>query len=179
MLKITETLGDAVKLAANLTEAKKDKKDEDICTTQQSNPNQTVQIQMTHPEKTEKKEPVIIHEKPETHIHKEFPDERALTDAECDLALKKAQMEYELKLKQMEHDNYIFEEDRVDRIKREALDRKEREEKRIRNEKKAKVRTIVGGIFAALGIGAIGYAMYTDYRDHKQPSVISAEGKVE
>lgn len=168
MNKITETLGDAVKLAANLSDVSKKmphNSDDSNTNSTTSNPNQTVQIQIADPTKEEQKKPVVIREKPQTHIHKEFPDNRALTDAECNLALKKAQMDNDLKIKVIEYRTYREEQDRADRLRKEDIERKEREERRIREEKKAKVRTIIGTVLAALGIGVVGYSIYADHKN--------------
>ncbi len=187
---IAETLGDAVKLAANLTESAKNVTKlppSDNSNNTQSNPNQTVQIQIADPSKKEEPKHTVVYKKPETHIHKDFPDNRALTDAECQLALKKAEMEWDLKMKQQEYDRERQDAERRDRLAREAQDRKIAEEKRIKEEKKAKIRGIVGGIFAALGVGLVGYSMYADHMDRKNGIAnksklnvtISGEGKVE
>ena len=190
MGKITETLGDAVKLAANLSEAtKKDpmRNISDNSNNTQSNPNQTVQIQISDKEKeTADKKPVIIREKPETHIHHDFPEGRALTDKECELSLKKAEMENRLKEKEMEYQSYREDQERHDRLIHEEQERKEREERRIRNEKRAKVRGIVVACLAALGIGVIGYSVYKDSKNgggnatiHFSTNPVQGEGKVE
>ena len=192
MQKITETLGDAVKLAANLSEVtkKEPKIQHDDSNTNLSNPNQTVQIQISDPGKnTIQQKPSHIYHKPETHIHKEFPDNRALTDKECDLALEKAKMENDLKIKQMEYDAMCAEQNRRDRLAREAQDRKEREEKRIKNEKRQKIRAIIGGIVGVVTAALIGYGIYSDNRNQRNlvqnqtssttPPVIPGEGKVD
>ena len=190
MNKVMDTLSDATKLAANLSENVKEKKDmqhiSDDSNNSVQNPNQQVQIHIGDPEGKKKEEPVVIHEKPETHIHKEFPDERALTADECDLALKKAQMENDLKVREMEYRRQKEEMDRRDRLFREEQERKDREESRIRNDKKNKIRGIVGVVLGALGLAGLGYAIYADSRDQRNiqlapPQVpsISAEGKVE
>lgn len=164
--KMMDTFGDTMKVAANLTDVvKKDtpktSDENNSKASNTSNPNQTVQIQIAD-EGRKKDEPVVIHEKPETHIHKDFPDNRALTDKECELALQKAKMENELKTRQMELNSYREEIERKDRLAREAQERKDAEERRIRNEKKGKVHMIFGGIVAALGAGLIGYSIWSD-----------------
>ena len=159
---VVDTLGDALKLAANLSEAKKDA---DGSSAAQSNPNQTVQIQMAPaPAEKEEKKPMVIREKPVTHIHKEFPDNRALTDAECNLALEKAKMENDIKRREMEYRQMMDEITRRDRLAKDEQERKDREERRIRNEKRSKRRAIVAGIFGAVIAGLTGYSMYKDYK---------------
>lgn len=162
---VVDTLGDALKLAANLSESAKDYKPNDNSNSAQTNPNQTVQIQMTPaPAKEEEKKPMVIREKPVTHIHKEFPDNRALTDAECNLALEKAKMENDIKRREMEYRQMMDEITRRDRLAKEEQERKDREERRIRNEKRSKRRAIVAGIFGAVIAGLTGYSMYKDYK---------------
>lgn len=188
--KITNTLSDAVKLAANLSENAKEKKDmqhiSDDSNNNQSNPNQQVQIHIGEQDSKKKEEPVVIHEKPETHIHKEFPDDRALSDKECDLALAKAKMENDYKNKELEYKQYRAEQERRDRIAREELERKDREERRIKEEKKAKIRGIIGAVLGVLGAAGLGYCIYSDARSNKSGTImpatniaINSEGTVE
>lgn len=190
MQKITETLGDAMKLAANLSEATKNTKPVVPDNSNNSNPNQTVQIQIADPGKHEKEKepPKVIHQKPVTHIHKDFPDSRALTDKECELALQKAKMANELEQQRMQYRQYQDELDRRERKEREEYERKQAEERRIRNEKKARIRGIIGACLAALGVGVVGYSVYTDNRDRRRmacaggpngQSTIKVEGTVE
>lgn len=188
--KITETLGDAVKLAATLSEAtKKDSNMQrlsDDSNNNQSNPNQQVQIHIGEQERNkdkEKEKPIIIHEKPETHIHKDFPDDRPLSDKECDLALEKAKMDNALKNKELEYKQYREEQERRDRRLREEVERKEKEAQRVKNEKKAKVRGIIASALGIIGAIGVGYSIYRDNRnkgtDMANSTVINGEGKVE
>lgn len=174
---VVDTLGDALKLAANLSEAKKDT---DNSSASLSNPNQTVQIQMTPMPKEEDQKPKIIREKPVTHIHKEFPDNRALTDAECNLALEKAKMENDIKRREMEYRQMRDDISRRDRLAKEEQERKDREERRIRNEKRSKRRAVVAGIFGAVIAGLTGYSMWKDYKsmENGQCGCIHGEGEV-
>lgn len=182
MQKVMDTLGDSVKLAANLTEVTKmgGLIPSDNSNNNESNPSQTVQIQIADKDPSEKK-PTILREKHETHIHKEFPDNRSLTDAECDLALKKATMENELKKMEMEAKMKREELERADRLAKEERERKEKEERRIRNEKKSKVRSIIAACIAALGTVAVGYAIHRDNKNSANSfnTPIKGEGKVE
>ena len=188
--KVMNTLSDATKLAANLSESAKEKKDmphvSDDSNNSVQNPNQQVQIHIGDPEGKKKEEPVVIHEKLETHIHKEFPDDRALTADECSLSLKKAEMEHDFKLREMEMQRQREELDRRDRLAREEQERKDKEEARVRNEKKSKVRTAIAAVLAVISAVGIGYGIYADNRDQKrmqtdyaQTPTIPAEGNVE
>ncbi len=176
--KVIDIAGSAAKVAANLSEAKKE-------TTQTKTPvlsgdsdnsnkastgSQNIQIAL---DTGKKKEPKPI----EKHIHT-FPEQRALTTEECELDLKKAQMEHEFKMTQ-------------EAYYQKSLDREwqHQMEQERKNEKKGMLRRIVGGILVAIGAATVGYSIYTDYRSHKnQPNPpkalpeagnITAEGKVE
>lgn len=170
--KMAETFGDAIKLAANLSGVKRPEadrySDDSNRAAQQSNPQQTVQIQL--PESDKKPQmaiPTIIHDKAETHIHNEFPNDRALTDKECELSLEKAKLQHSLEVQRFEYRKFQDEVLRKDRLAREAQERKDKEEKILREEKKAKRRTIIGSIFAALGVGLVGYSMYQDHKNNQ------------
>ena len=113
----------------------------------------------------------------EKHIHT-YPENRPLTNEECELDLKKAQMEFELKRKEQEFNERIS-----DRIWNHAL------EVEKKNEKKGRIRRVIGGLVGAVSIGVLGYCIWSDYRDNKAGSVaqktlpknnnITAEGTVE
>lgn len=186
MNKVMDTLSDATKLAANLSEKKDSQRISDDSNSAVQNPNQQVQIHIGDQEGKKKEEPVIIHEKPETHIHKEFPDERALTPDECSLSLQKAKMEHEFKLREMEYRRQKEEIERRDRLAKEEQDRKDREERRIRNEKRNKIRGAVAAVLGVLAAAGLGYALYSDshmprqYRlDSTENPTIPAEGTVQ
>lgn len=161
---VVNTLGSAVKLAANLSEKKPEVTDSSNNTV--TNPNQTVQIQIKD-EKKEEPKPMIIHDKQETHIHKEFPEERALTDSECALAKERLRVQEQKDIREFEFKKYKYDLDRKDM---EALQNRVQqyyEKQEAKNEKRRKVRIILGGIFAALGATAIGYSIYADNRNAK------------
>ena len=150
--KTMDIAGSAIKLADNLSEAKQEPpkpqalNQTDDHSNKASTGSQTVVVAMD-----KKKDPKPV----EKHIH-EFPEQRSLTTEECDLALKKAQMDYELKKSEQVFSQKFQE--------REWQHRMEQEKK---NEKKGKIRRIVGSILVALGAGAVGYSIYADYRDNK------------
>lgn len=169
--KVLDVAGSATKLAANLSEAKKEspKPISDDCdnSNNASTGSQNIQIHMDSGKKKEQK-PV------EKHIHT-FPENRPLTTEECELDLKKAQMEHQIR---MEQELYF----------QKSCDREweHRIELEKKNEKKGKIRRVIGGILVALGIGTVGYGIYTDYRDHKNrpvaqpklPEPVKTEGTV-
>lgn len=150
--KTLDMAGSVAKIAANLSETKKDATPRPFSQTDDnsnkaSTGSQTVVVSMDG----KKKEPKPV----EKHIH-EFPEARALTEQECDLALKKATMEYNLKKSEQDHTQYM--DDRKWRYQLEQ-DRK--------NEKKRRVRNVIAGVLSVICIGGVGYSIYTDYRDHK------------
>ena len=175
--KVLDVAGSATKLAANLSEAKKETTTTKppVLTGDSDNSNkastgsQNIQISM---DTGKKKEPKPV----EKHVHV-YPENRPLTSEECELDLKKAQMEYDLKIKQ---ETYF----------QKCCDREwnERLEQEKKNEQKGKIRRIIGGILVAIGVGSIGYGIYADYRDHKnmptdqkalpESSGVTAEGTV-
>ena len=151
--KTIDMMNSSLKLASNLTE-KKDppkhipQKSSDDNSNNAQTGSQSVNVVL---DTGKKKEPKPV----EKHIH-EFPENRPLTTEECELALKKAQMEYDLKVAQERFDEKCYD--------REWQHRMEVEKK---NERKGKIRRIIGGILVALGAGGVGYSIYADYRDHK------------
>lgn len=157
--KILDIAGSTTKLAANLSEQKPKEASKpqpyhqtDDNSNKATTGTQSVVISMD----SKKKDPKPI----EKHIH-EFPENRPLTSEECELALKKAQMDYEL---QKSEQQYL--------IKRDERAWQHQMEVEKKNERKGKVRRIIGGILVALGAGAVGYSIYTDYRDHKNQPVV-------
>ena len=149
--KVLDVAGNTAKIAANLSEAKKETPKPFSQTDDNSNKattgSQTVVVSMDGKKKDQK--PV------EKHIHT-FPEARALTNIECDVAMRKAQMDYELEKMKFEHT--------VEMDDREWKYNLERERK---NEKKRRIHDIIAGIFGLCCVGGIGYAIYADSRDHK------------
>lgn len=153
--KVLDVAGSAAKVAANLSEKKEQPKSIPVGDSDNSNNastgSQNIQI---HMDSGKKKEPKPV----EKHIH-EFPDNRPMTDAECDLALKKAQMDYDLKKNEQ-----AYYQRSCDREWQHQL------EVEKRNERKNKIRRVIGGILVTIGISGLGYSIYADYRDHKNQS---------
>ena len=155
MLKKTmDIAGDVVKIAANASEKQAGGPTDNSTRNDQKTTtgSQNIQIQL---DTQKKREPRPI----EKHIH-EFPDNRAMTEAECDLALKKAQMEYELMKSEQLHSQVCQ--------NREWEHKLEVEKK---NEKKRKVRSIIAGVLAAIGAGYTGYTIWSDYKRNKNATV--------
>ena len=170
--KVLDVAGSAAKVMANMSETQKKLPIGDSDNSNNaSTGSQNIQIHMDSGRKSKETKPV------EKHIHT-FPEQRALTTEECELDLKKAQMEYDYKLVQEKYFQKVDE--------REWLHKLEVEKK---NERKRKIRNIIFGVFAAVGVGAFGYSCYCDYRGNKaatgspkalpQTSTVKSEGKVE
>jgi len=170
--KTLDVVGNAAKLGANLTEQKKEKPNPKSVPQTDDNSNKASQNIQIALDTGKKKEPKPV----EKHIHT-FPENRPLTSEECELDLKKAQMEYELKKSEQTYAMKVNE--------REWQYKMEQEKK---NEKKGKIRRIIGGILVAIGISTVGYSIYADYRDHRNqqvappalpaPEPVKADGEV-
>ena len=163
--KAVEAMGNVAKLGANLSEAQKDKTPHVVTSsTDDSNNaatgNQTVQISV---DKGKRKDPKPV----ETHIHT-FPEARALTPQECDLEWKKTALAADIKREQMAYEQRVSDRQWQHRLE---VEKKE--------DRKRKIAGIIAGVFSALGIGCIGYAVYADYRDAKNacaaPAPVNAE----
>ena len=176
-------VGDALKMAANVTDilAEKRKDDKvmdnrgDICENVNQQPqHQVVQVQVGDPEG--KKKPQVVKKTMETHIHKEFPDNRALTDAECDLALRKAQMEHELKLRELDLNMQREEIARKDRLEREERERKEEAKRQEEDEKSFKkaMKWILGIGGACIG-GSFVLEGWKAWQKSKRQMIASAQ----
>lgn len=170
--KTLDTLGNVTKLAANLSEVKPAK----VTPLHQSDDNsnkattgtQSVNVVLDTGKKKEQK-PV------EKHIHT-FPEQRPLTNDECQLDLQKAQMDYELQKSQQ-----LFQQRVADREWQHHLEQEKKAER------KGKIRNIIIGCFAVLGIGGFGYSMWLDYKRGNtqqapkalpETSVVKTEGEV-
>ena len=133
----------------------------------------------------QKPQPVVVHEKKETHIHKPFPDSRNLTAEECAVETLRINNEHEEKMAELEYRKWLEEECRKERREREEESRKERERKREKEDKFFKRMLIGGCIAGTIGLGCYGYYIYTNTRNstgrrlvfqpQKTPMTISAE----
>ena len=168
--KVLDVAGGIAKATANLSEATpKHSKEKTETSSNASTGSQNIQIHMA-PEKQ------VI--KPVEKYIQKFPESRPLTPEECELALKIAQMNHGL-----QSDKQLYFERVTDREWAHKL------EVERKNERKRKIRGIIGGLFAALGVGVIGYSVYSDYRGSKnqamvkkalpERSTVDAEGTVE
>lgn len=160
----TNMISDGLKTMANVADMLNKKKEEggDISNSQPH--QQQVQVVVGDQEKKDPK-PMILREKHETHIHKEFPDNRAMTDAECELALKKAQMEHELAMLKARYEQDNKEAARIDRLEREEYEKRQKEKQEEKNDKFFKKAGKWGlAILAAIGAGYGGYRGYRAWK---------------
>lgn len=183
--KSLETVANVTKMAANLSESKKnDQKRENRSeyrggnTTQQPH-TQTVEVKVGGD--TGNQKPQVIEKRPETHIHKHFPDNRALTEDECKLEKFRIEMEYAEKDKERQHIILMADKSFQQQLEKERKDRAEREKDRA---KKRKYWWFAGGLAAVATIGLICLDNYTSNRGTKSLGsgsgpVLEAEGTVE
>ncbi len=194
---VLQAVTNVSKVAANLTDAEK-KANRKEKTTEKNDINQAHQqsVNITLGEKDKPclpPMPMVIKEKPETHIHKYFPDNRALTKDECDLEQFRINTEEKRALREFEYRMKMADQERQDRKEREAYEREERlrkEEEQRRQRKRRKIAAYtVGGLLGAGILCAAGYGIYSDIRASKASgnnrlpeegeTVIKAEGSVE
>lgn len=124
--------------------------------------NQTVEVKLGEP--AEYTKPLVLHEKKETHIHKPFPEGRALSDQECEIEKLRLENEHELKMKELNFRIAQEEYAREDRREREARERKDKEARRER-ERKFNRRLGIGlAAVGVVGLGCIGWDLYTNSR---------------
>ena len=125
--------------------------------------NQTVEVKLGEPSADYHK-PIVLHEKKETHIHKPFPEGRALSDQECEIEKLRLENEHELKMKEL---NFRIQQEDYARIERKEREDRERKEREARRERERKFNRRLGIGFAAIGVvglGAIGWDLYTNSR---------------
>ena len=147
------------KTAANLTE-KKEEKPVNETTNQQH--QQSVNVMVGEQEK--KTVPIIVKEKPETHIHKRFPDNRALTKDECDLEQVRIKLEFEEAERERNFQREMDEKNRKERKEKEEQERAERIKREEERKRARKRRQMVAG---GIGIGLVGLAVYSWMRNDR------------
>ena len=191
-----ETIANATKVAANVTEGNKKAKenkphDNQKGGNQTNQPhNQTVEVKVGQ-EHWPLPAPQIIEKKPETHIHKTYPDNRALTADECKLEEMRIKFEQENKVEERKYRMIVEERAYKERKEKLEYERKQAEERKREMAKKRKIRNLVGG---AIGVGLFGLIAYNWYTSNRNPAVggnsvqslpegqgnaISGEGSVE
>ena len=124
---------------------------------------QTVEVKVGDQGGTQK--PVIIKEKPETHVHKHFPDNRELSDRECAVRELELKMDDAYRTKELEWRIRLEEEARRDRKEREEREAKERERRQEKARKSRRRAAIAMGAVGVVTVGALAYCLYTDSRN--------------
>lgn len=185
--KTLDTLTNITKTAANVTNPEKKKSEkrqykEGDTNNQQH--QQTVEVKVGNTADPLLR-PMVIKEKPETHIHKHFPDNRPLTKEECELEGVRIQLEYEDKTAERNFKREMELRAQEERKEREAYEREERRKKEEERRKQRKIRNAVAGAVGIGFLGALGYCLYSDYRASRntvyrlpETSTIKAEGEV-
>lgn len=182
-----ETLKNISKLAENISSNKNPVKQEKKEDNTNQPHNQMVEVKVGNPE--ENRKPMILKEKNETHIHKTFPDDRALSEAECEIEKIRLTNDHELKMKELEFRIAQETAAREDRKEREEYARKERERRQEQDKKFFRRLGWIAGGVAVVGLGCAAYDIYTSSRGIKKPGIsihksselhlTADEGKVE
>jgi len=164
-----ETMANVTKIASNVTEKKKNEWKEPRNennnfrggnTTQQPH-NQTVEVKV----EAGNKDVAPEKQKPETHIHKVFPDNRPLTPEEC--KLEELWIKLEQQNKEEDRKYRMMVEERAYRDRKEQLEyeRKEREEEKKQMAKRRKVCYIIGGSIGVALLVLIAADWYSSDRN--------------
>ncbi len=184
--KVAETAKNVSRIVANLTDKPAPKPAEKKQENMNQPHTQTVEVKVGGDAAgNASQKPTVIHEKKETHVHKTYPDQRALTEAECAVETLRIKNEHELRMREMDFRVMVEEYSRKDRKEREEYERKERERRRERERRFTRYACIGLGV---AGAAAIGYAAY-DFCTHSglfknrglalQPGgAVAAEGSV-
>ncbi len=146
---------------------------------------QTVEVKVNEPNPGQK--PMIIEKKPETHVHKVFPESRELNERECSVREMELKNEHEYKMRELDWRIRMEEENRRERKAREEYERQRREKDR-------KTARNIGICMVGAGVVAAGVAAYYLYSDPRgtarrrvalsapqsvTPAPVPAEGTVE
>lgn len=173
-----ETLKNATKLAANLTDSNKQKQLPEKKTENMNQPHtQTVEVKVGEQNPVQK--PTIIKEKSETHVHKVFPDNRELSEKECAVRELELKQDHEYKMKELDFRMAMEEQYRKERKEREEYERKERERRREKDRKFARNLGIFMGAVGAAALGFAAYDFYTSSRGAQGRKLALREPKVE
>lgn len=198
--KSLETINTAGKIVANLTDPKRPQnpppqpKPGDKSNTNQPH-TQTVEVKVGDQERRDK--PMIIHDKQETHVHKTYPDDRAMSKDECEVEKLRIQTAHENAKEEREYNLLLDERNRKERRERDDYERRRREEKDAAQKKSNRRFWICMALFGTACVGAMGYVIYDDYRTNgatrralsepkaqpverkiREPKAIKAEGTV-
>ena len=148
-----ETLKNVSRIAANLTNPTQNHPQEKKQENMNQPHTQTVEVKVGDTNSQPK--PQVIHEKKETHIHKAFPDQRELSERECQVRELELRNEHELRMKEL---NFRMLSDEQDR-----RERKEREERRRAQEKRfARNAGICFAVAGVVTVGCLAADFYTN-----------------
>lgn len=154
------------KTAANVTDPEKkqktDRRKYKEGDTNNQQHQQTVEVHVGEAEKAP--QPVVIREKPETHIHKRFPDNRALTKEECALEEIRVKLEFEESERERNFQREMDEKNRKERKEREEYERAERIRKEAERKRQRKIHSAIAG---GIGLSLVGFALYSWTRDER------------
>ena len=165
IMKTLDLVNNVSKLAANVTEKKAEKPTEKTvyregAKTQTNQPhNQTVEIKVGDPDAKP------VEEKHETHVHQTFPENRELSERECEIEKLRLTQEHE---REMARIRFEIESAEYERKRREYEDErreKERAERREEDKKWSKRALIAACIFGGVCIGGAGYEAWRDYKN--------------
>ena len=173
------------RVLANLTDNKPKTQPEKKTENMNQPHTQTVEVKVGEQQPAAK--PTIIKEKSETHVHKVFPDQRELSERECQVREMELKNEHELKMTELKYRIQLEEENRKERREREEYERKERERRRERERKYSRRVCIGMGVLGVAAIGCYAYDLYTNSRGLKgrrvalpdQPAPVQGTGSVE
>ena len=157
-----QMMKNVTQVAANLTKEHKPPQEKPKQETTNQPHTQTVEVKVGDQGNTPK--PIIVKEKPETHVHKYFPDNRELSDRECDVREMELKQDHEYKMAELHFRMDMEAQARADRKEREARAEKERERRRERDRRAMRNICIGVGAVCVVAAGVAAYNLYTDSR---------------
>lgn len=166
--KAAEIAKNITRVAANVTDPNNKPKPQQEKKTENMNQPHTQTVEVKVGEQNPAQKPTIIKEKSETHVHKVFPDQRELSERECNVRELELRNEHEYKMEELHWRMQMEAENRKERKERDERDRKEREERRQRDRKFARN---LGIGLGAVGVVTVGLAIYDYYTNSRNPKI--------
>lgn len=178
--KALDTVNTVGKIAANLTDKKNQpmnpppqKKD----TTNTNQPHtQTVEVKVGDTDSKQK--PYVLQEKKETHVHKSYPDGRALSKDECEVEKMRIQVAHENAKEEREYNLLMEENRRKERKEREDYERRVAERRREDQKKSDRRFRILGYTLIGIGLVGAGYCIYSDIRAARAAGLPAPQSKM-
>ena len=162
--EVINTAKNVSQIAANLTkqhEKPQEKKEENF-----NQPHtQTVEVKVGEQNPASVKPMIIKEKQPVVHEHKVFPDNRELSQRECEVRELEVKQDHEYRMKALDYRMQMEEQARRDRKEREEKYEKERERRRERDRRVARTCGIVVGTACLCAVGYVAYSLYTDYHN--------------